>query len=433
MNIELTKHQINSLYLLKNRADLPYVFLIGGFGCGKSFTDVMVVMWLYSIYYKSTEPICIGIIGVTIKLLKQTVLADVERMFDAAGIPYRDNSQAGTLTVGNITFVYLAMSDPDAIYAFNFHAAIVDEMDEVPAEKVKKIVTAIQERCRKRMPAPLDRDPFIFFSTTAQGLGGTYQLVKYFDKNHIPYAIVRGRTQDNPHLASSQIELLRKLYTEDEARAYLDGEFINLTTGRVYYEFVQSRHVCMRFPLNPTETIYVGQDFNYGFNASAECIVRGNKIFVVNSHHFNDMSQAASRLREMYPSNRIVFIPDASGKEIMQGVAKEFSDRNIEIYWNSKNPGIAERVMAVNKLFRADLLGVFAPDDSPSSLVDKLVMGLETRDFDDNTGKPRKGQGPEAVDHGCDSLEYAIWRIIYGIQGFEDIIKVLEKTYGRAA
>jgi phage terminase large subunit-like protein len=178
MNIELTKHQINSLYLLKNRTDLPYVFLIGGFGCGKSFTDVMVVMWLYSIYYKSTEPICIGIIGVTIKLLKQTVLADVERMFDAAGIPYRDNSQAGTLTVGNITFVYLAMSDPDAIYAFNFHAAIVDEMDEVPAEKVKKIVTAIQERCRKRMPVPLDRDPFIFFSTTAQGLGGTYQLVK---------------------------------------------------------------------------------------------------------------------------------------------------------------------------------------------------------------------------------------------------------------
>lgn len=431
MDYHCLRHQSAAINLIKNRPDIPYVFLIGGYGCGKSMADVLLCLFLYSIFINCGEDIHIGILGVTIKLLKQTVIADLERAFDAGGIPYKDNSQAGILQVGNITFIYLAMQNPDDIYAHNFHCAICDEIDEVPAEKVKKIVTAIQERCRKRIPI-LNRDPFIFFSTTAQGMGGTYQLCKYFDKQAVRYAIVRGRTADNPNLAASQIELLRKLYTPDEQKAYLDGEFINLTTGRVYYEFVQNTHVCTRFPINPTETIYVGQDFNYGFNASAECICRNDRIFVINSHHYNDMSQAARQLREMYPTNRIVFIPDASGKEIMQGVAKEFSQANIEIYWNNKNPSIAERVMAVNKLLRTGRLSVFSPDDTRGSLVDKLIMGLETRDFDENTGKPRKGVGPDAVDHGCDSLEYAVWRIIYGVNGFEDIIAVLEKTFRRS-
>ena len=181
----LLRHQEASINSIRIHPEIPFVFLIGGFGCGKSFTDVQLCLFLYHAYKYSKEPITIGILGVTIKLLKQTVIADLERAFDAGNITYRDNSQAGTITVGQVTFVYLAMQNPDDIYAFNFHCAICDEIDEVPAERVQKIVTAIQERCRVVMPAGRDmpsRDPFIFFSTTAQGLGGTYQLIKYFQK-----------------------------------------------------------------------------------------------------------------------------------------------------------------------------------------------------------------------------------------------------------
>lgn len=410
-------------------------------------TDVMLCLFLYSCYAKSPEPITIGILGVTIKLLKQTVIADLERAFDAAGIPYRDNSQAGTLTVGQITFVYLAMQNPDDIYAFNFHAAICDEIDEVPADRVKKIVTAIQERCRAMIPASTNgkmqaREPFIFFSTTAQGLGGTFMLVEEFRKNKVPYAVIRARTQDNPYLAPGQLKLLRKLYTEDEARAFLDGEFVNLSQGRCYPEFDPAKHIYMPFPIKEGikhteedgrvwfeggDVIYVGQDFNAGYNAAVVMVQRGGNIHVVTGHHWDWVGQGAVKLRQQYPNNRIVLIPDANGKEIMSGFTEEFEEQNIEIFWNNVNPSILERITAVNKAFRFGQLYIHQANEKNDSM-DKITMCLQTRDFDD-TGKPRKGKGPNALDHWGDAMEYGVWHIIHQINGFEKILEAVRAVH----
>ena len=381
-------------------------------------------MFLYHAYKHSKIPITIGILGVTIKLLKQTVIADLERAFDAGNITYRDNSQAGTITVGQVTFVYLAMQNPDDIYAFNFHCAICDEIDEVPSERVQKIVTAIQERCRVVMPAGTDmpsRDPFIFFSTTAQGLGGTYQLIEYLKEKKLPYIKIRGRTQDNTNLAPSQLKLLRGLYTEEEAKAYLDGEFVNLSTGRVYPEFNAKQHVYMPFSIKPDEVIYVGQDFNAGYNAAVEMIERNGKIYIVNTHHWSYVGDAARRLRELHPTNRIIMIPDANGKEIMSGFVEEFEKYNVEICWNNINPSILERITALNKAFRFGNLFFFF-------LLKKLQMGFETRDFDDN-GKPRKGKGPNALDHENDACEYGFWHIIHTIKGYDKILEAIKAVH----
>lgn len=362
-------------------------------------------------------------------MLKQTVIADLERALDSANIPYRDNSQAGTITVGYVTFVYLAMQDPDDIYAFNFHGAICDEIDEVPADRVKKIVTAIQERCRAILPRSSngmmpEREPFIAFTTTAQGLGGMYMLTEEFKKKNIPHAIIRGRTQDNTHLAPSQIQLLRQLYTEDEARAYLDGEFVNLAQGRVYYEFDARKHVYQPFIIRPTDTVYVGQDFNFMLNASVETIYRDGRIYIVNAHYWKSMDEAARGLRQLYPDNPITLIPDNSGKEIMQGFVQAFEEAAIEILWNGRNPSITERILATNKLFRTNRLYMFIPPDEKQSRMSHLKLCLETQDFDD-MGKPRKGKGEEALDHVGDSMSYAIWHIIHTVTGFDDIIEVI--------
>lgn len=399
--------------------------------CGKSYTDVQLLLMLTSAYMYSKTSLTIGIIGVTIKLLTQTVLKDFKAALDQASIPYKDNAMKGQLTIGSLTFIYLAMSNPGEIYAHNFCCALVDEMDELPAEKVLEVVKAVQERCRVRMPPPFDRDPFIFFSTTAQGMGGTYQLCEYFKKRGLKYAIVRGKTEYNTSLAKSQIDLLRKLYTEEEAKAYLDGEFVNLTTGRVYPEFNRKKHVCMRFPIQPTETIYVGQDYNCGFNASCEVVERAGRLVIINSHHWDYMGDAPRRLRQMYPTNPIVMIPDASGKEIMSGFRDEVEASNIQIIWNNKNASITERIMAVNKALAWGQLSIMEYNEfEKDSLQDKVIMALETRDFDD-AGKPRKGKGPNALDHGADSMEYAIWHIIHSIHGYEKILTVLRATHHR--
>lgn len=418
MTIEPLKHQNAAINMIRMHPEIPYVSLIGGFGAGKSMTDVFLCLFLYSCYGKHPTPITIGVLGVTIKLLKQTVIADLERFLDSAGIPYRDNSQAGTLTVGSITFVYLAMQDPDDIYAFNFHAAICDEIDEVPAGRVKKIVTAIQERCRAVIPASLngvmpEREPFIFFSTTAQGLGGMYMLVKEFQNKGIPHAIIRGRTQDNTHLAPSQIKLLRQLYTKDEARAYLDGEFINLSDGRVYPEFDARRHVSMAFPVRDDDVIYVGCDFNAGLNAHCCIIDRGGRLFIVSCGHWNYVGEGPRKLREAFLTNRIIMIPDVNGKEIMSGFMEEVEEADIELFWNNVNPPVLERITAINRLFRSDKLSIFTPEGDEGR--NRMIMGFETRDFDD-MGKPRKGKGIDAPDHLNDSC-FAAGTEIYTLRG----------------
>lgn len=114
-------------------------------------------------------------------------------------------------------------------------------------------------------------------------------------------------------------------------------------------------------------------------------------------------------------------IPDANGKEIMSGFVEEFEKYNVEICWNNINPSILERITALNKAFRFGNLFVFDG-------LKKLQMGFETRDFDDN-GKPRKGKGPNALDHENDACEYGFWHIIHTIKGYDKILEAIKAVH----
>lgn len=437
---KLMAHQDASLNGILRYPEIPYIFLIGGFGCGKSFTVGQLCLFLYSVY--KDVPVTVGLFGVTIKLLKQTVLATLRRFLDEAGIPYRDNSLSSTLQVGKVTFIYLAMKDPEEIYAYNFSCAFVDEIDEVDSSRIPMIVTAIQERCRVPLPkvsagapryasALSGRSPFIFFSTTAQGMKGVYAFMRTLDERGVPYMKIRGRTEDNGALDPMQVKLLRALYTEDEARAYLEGEFVNLSEGRVYPEFSRAKCALAPFPVLPPsgksggDVLYCGQDFNLGFNACVVVVVRGDVLYVVAEHSWEYLGAAPAMLRLKYPESKIVFIPDASGKEIMSGFLDEFGRHGIELFWNSANPSISERVAMVNRLFHAGKLFVF-------SGCKHLLTSLEVRDYD-KMGVPRKGVGRGAPDHVCDALEYAVWRVVQERRSLDEFFNYERKGVKRWA
>ena len=455
MTITALPHQSALISLLITHKTFPYFFLIGGFGCGKSFTDVLLLLFLTKEYRYCKTPVKFGIFGVTIKLLKQTVIADYSRFLTSLGIPFKNNTLEGTLTVGSITFVYMQMKNPGDIYAHNFNGALVDELDELPAEKVLPVVEAVQERCRVALPASQNmpaRSAFITFTTTAQGLGGTYHLVERLRKQNriskaktgkaaVPFVLIHAHTEDNPHNDPEQIARLRALYTPEEAAAYLDGHFMNLSVGRVWYSFDRRKNMCMRFEVSADDRVYVGQDFNLEINASCEMIEREGIIYIVASHHWKDMGEAADMLRKFYPTNPITLIPDASGKEIMQGFVEKFEKKEIDIFWNNRNPGIMERVMAGNMLWRTEKCYIMEPEDKEEGAVDmygatstqskygdidNALLCLETHDVDERTGKPRKGVGIDAPDHFSDSFSYGIWRIIHGLRGYENILEAIK-------
>ena len=58
---QLLRHQEASINAVRMYPAIPYVFLIGGFGCGKSFTDVQLCLFLYNEYKNYKEPNTKGI------------------------------------------------------------------------------------------------------------------------------------------------------------------------------------------------------------------------------------------------------------------------------------------------------------------------------------------------------------------------------------
>ena len=425
----LFRHQSALVCSIHEYPQISFQFMIGGYGCGKSFTVVSLLLSI--MHWYQGEYLNFGIGGAAIKHLKETVIHDYLLILDRNNIPYKHNGQEGTIQIGTLTFVYFSLDRPDTIFGFNLAGCLLDEGDELTdVNRYKASAIAIQERCRVPLPATrtqkIPRSPFMTSTTTAQGMRGVYRFIQYLREKNIPYIKIRGRTQDNTSLDPQQIKNLRMLYTEEEARAFMDGEFINLTTGRVYASFVEKEHSYMDFPVRPDDVLYVGQDFNTGYNACTIFVMRGtgssSVVFEVDEYHWDVVGDAPRHLRNIYPTNRIIFIPDVNGKEIMRGWQDEFDKYNIETIWYDVNPSISERILCINKLWRQ---GRFKVQTKCKRSIDCFNL----RGFDD-TGKPRKDKGPEALDHWGDSVEYAVWHMIHTIDGFDTVLQVLHSSQG---
>ena len=393
--------------------DTHYYFLIGGYGCGKSFSGVLFILALVARY--NGQKCSIGIGGASQTLLRLTLLKDLFQKLQEAGIPYQHNSQAHTVTIGTLDFIYISMSDPELIYAYNFCIFIGDELDELPQEKALAAFTAIQERTR--MICPDGREAFSVFMTTAQGLKGTYRIIENLKKTKDRHMVIRGKTKNNTTLSKNYVARLYALYTEIEARAYLEGEFVNLRTGRMYPDYDEKVNMVDPTYVPGTATVYVGQDINSGFSKACVIYQEGDILHVVKSYSFDSVGVAPRTLREMFPTQRIVWLPDASSKEIMAGYTDEVRENNIELVQRGINPSVTDRILVINKLFRLRKLFIW-------SNVEELPVALKTRQFNDD-GKPSKGKGPLAPDHICDALEYAVWHVFVVKKQWDDLKELL--------
>jgi len=389
--------------------DIEYFFLIGGYGCGKTASDVFFLLSLCQKYYST--PITIGVGGATITLLRKTLVQEFEKMLIMSGTTFTDDKNSSLITVGCVTIILIALEQPQLIFAYNFSVFLGDELDELPASKAMEAFKAIQERTRVVLPD--GRAPFSVFSTTAQGFAGTYTIVETLRELKQKFVLVRGLTKNNTSLSPSYIKRLYSLYTDNERLAYLEGFFVNLNTGRVYGDY-ESAHCMTPFvKVNEGDVVHIGQDLNAGFSKGVAIIQRGEQLIIVASFSFGNIAHAPRLIRNAFPMNRILWYPDASAKEIMNGYTAEIKAEEIELRIGSVNPSVVERIFIVNKMFRCDHLKL-------SSHLKDLDTILKTRQYDD-VGKPEKGKGTLAPDHFGDALEYVTWRLVSSIPLFRDL------------
>jgi PBSX family phage terminase large subunit len=220
--------------------------------------------------------------------------------------------------------------------------------------------------------------------------------------------LIRMRTIDNPHLPPDFIKRLEANYDPSLLRAYLDGEFVNLTTGQVYDRFNREKHVIAELPDFSEEALRIGVDFNVG-NMSAVIAVRlNNKLLVVDEvSGAHDTDALAQEIVRRYPGRRMYAYPDASGGNRSTN-ATQTDIQILESYGMGNqspraNPPVRDRVASVQALLEN---GKGQIRLQVVNTCKRTIECLELQSYTEK-GDPDKDAG---FDHMNDALGYLVWR-----------------------
>lgn len=283
------------------------------------------------------------------------------------------------------------------------NCAYVDELDELDTQTAMAVVKSINDRCRQQIDG--FRTPFMAYTTSSQGLKGTYQTIMHFQKSGIGYVLMRARTKDNIFLPKDYVANMYSIYNEKEIACLLEGQFVSIDSGLIFPDYHKDKNLLDTDLYdyvrdNSENTVYIGQDFNgFGNNAIAFAIINGC-IVAIKDYEFPDIRRAPEVFRYDFPNNKIVWIPDMTYKEHFVEFKKELRVFNINIAYRSCNPLVGDRNFACNKLFIAERLFI-------CPMCKDTERTLMTWQKDPKTGLPMKG-GKGAPDHKGDCLGYVV-------------------------
>jgi hypothetical protein len=220
--------------------------------------------------------------------------------------------------------------------------------------------------------------------------------------------LIKMRTADNPHLPPDFIERLQANYDPQLLRAYLDGEFVNLTTGQIYDRFDRAKHIISDMPDLNREPLRVGVDFNIGNMSAVIAIRQSNSLLVIDEiSGAHDTDALAQEIQRRYPHRQIYVYPDASGGNRSTNAAQT-DIQILESYGMSNqsprsNPAVRDRIAAVQALLEN---GKGQVRLTIASSCTRLIECLELQSYSEK-GDPDKDGG---YDHMNDALGYIIWR-----------------------
>lgn len=361
-----------------------------------------------------------------ITFLARTWTNSFEQNLISTGSEYRYDKAKNIITVGNIEILLIGTEEPDDIYGYSAVCSFCDELDELPTQTAMEAVKSLNERTRQQVDG--FRPPFLCFTTSAQGLKGTYQTIMHFKKRGIGYVLMRARTRDNIYLLPEDVKTLYSIYNEAERRCVLEGEFLSIDSGLVFPDYNPEKNKLDEdlydYCRDNNFTIYIGQDFNVQNNNAIAFAIIGDAIIAIKEYQFPDIRRAPEVFRYDFPTNEIIWIPDMTYKEHFVEFKKELRIFNIKIAYRSCNPLVGDRNFACNKLFVAEHLFI-------CPMCQDLEKTLLTWQKNPKTGQPMKG-GNGAPDHKGDCLGYVVHYLLSWKKELKHLYRVtLDRIYSK--
>lgn len=357
-------------------------------------------------------------------LIRDIWMTDFEQFLESYEIPYTLRvtplpEYVLHLPGGDTKILCRSFENWTRIIGLNLAWVLADEVDTVAPSITAKAFPKILGRLRSGNIRQFAA------ASTPEGYRWMWKTFASDDAKARPdRRLLRMRTVDNPHLPPDFIDTLRANYDPSLLKAYLDGLFVNLTTGQVYDRFNREHHVKPLPPLlnrfgrpyegtpglpHPHETILAGMDFNVGNCNAVLAVRRGRELWVfgvVRKAH--DTDAMGKEIRKRFPDARILGYPDASGKSGSTNSSKSDIDilegYNISNMAPAANPPVRDRVAAVQAALLNGLGETrlwITPDCQP------LIECLELQSYTEE-GEPDKKSG---YDHLNDALGYPIHRL----------------------
>ena len=381
---------------------------VGGYRSGKTFVGC-VRLWMLAAMYPGIK---LGYFAPTYPMISDifySTIAEVgELLSDDFGaeltVDINVSRKEVKLLFDGVEYAMVkcrAMENAHRIVGFDINHAQIDEIDTMKREKAdaawKKIIA--------RMSSVRDDYPIntVDFTTTPEGFNFVYDLfvvqTAKDEKMAAHYSLTKASTRKNAkNLPEDYIQSLYDTYPSQLVNAYVDGEFVNLKSGTVYYSYNRNR--CRSHEvIKDNEPLFIGQDFNVGKMASTVYVQRPNGWHAVAELcDLFDTPDVVRVITERWKDagHRIIIYPDASGKN-RKSVGASSSDiallqqAGFEVRAKDSNPHVKDRVLSTVKAFESGKVWV------NDALCPNTARGLEQQAYDKN-GEPLKDG---IIDHMC--------------------------------
>lgn len=336
----------------------------------------------------------------TYDLIRMIAWPRFEELLTNLNIPYRlTKTPHNVLDIeGCGQIIFRSMDTPSRIIGYEVGDSDVDELDTLKRDDAADVWRRVLSRNRQKKANGAINTAAV--ATTPEGYRFVYEA---WEKNpQAGYEIIRAPTRSNPHLPADYIDSLKSIYPEHLLNAYIEGKFVNLTSGTVYIGF--DRHTnSTNETIQGHEPLYVGMDFNVG-NMSAVVHVKrdGEPMAVDEITKAYDTPDMCNILKQRYEGHNIIVYPDSSGNSRKSNDAAKtdirvLKDAGFSVRAPKKNPPVRDRINSMNAAFKGGYR--VNADRCP-----EYVRCLEQQAYNNN-GDPDKSQG---LDHLPDAGGYFI-------------------------
>lgn len=379
-------------------SDATFPAMCGGLGSGKSQAGISRLL----IKMLQEPGINTAYMMPTYDLLRLRAMPGAEEILQSVGVKFTTNRSEYTIKVhGYGDIIFRSYDRPERIIAYEVAHSIADELDTLQKDKAEFVWRKISERNRQKCKG---QNTIGNVTTPDQGFSG-FTYAKWEKQRQPGYKLIKAATSSNPFLPDGYIEQIRANYDPILADMYLKGEFVSLHKNKVYHFFDRNRHHTSR-TIQQSDRLNIGLDFNIGGCCAVVFVIEDNNPIAVDefvSHDTRDFVNNLSR----YKGHNLTVYPDASGKN----GSTNASQSDVEIIQNAgynvdapkSNPGIRDRVNAVNALFAHDKLKVNT--DKCLNFTD----ALETQGYT-KKGEPEKYDDHPAIDDWVDCAGYMLHR-----------------------